>query len=176
MSQENVFSHLKGLSVDFDPNYFTLEFDEINLIIHQVKIKLVKNQPLKTFNIPFENIVTLDMVTETDLTQNNALGNGIAGAILFGPVGAVIGGMSGMAAKKIPCFAISYISKSTPSEIKTVIFNSSAVAGTYPRNKKFVDTVKEVHGRIKRSELVANYLMANNICEPEMNADGSITL
>lgn len=176
MSQENTFSHFSGLPAEFEPNYFTLEFDESNLIIHQVKIKLLKNQPLQTFKIPLRNIVTMGIVTEEDLSQNNAIGNGVVGALLFGPVGAVLGGMSGLGAKKVPCFAVSYISENQPKEIKTIIFNAAAVAGVISRNKAFVSEVKEKHKNIELSVLVKNYLKDNGVCELEKNSDGSITL
>lgn len=79
------------------------------------------------FKIHHDKIISLDVIDKTNITSKNksVVGRGIAGDILFGPVGAMLGGMSGAKADIKTTtkyyFNIGYYGKDK-DDIKTIIF------------------------------------------------------
>lgn len=62
-----------------------------------------KYDVLASYIIPAERIQTVDVITQKNIEekQKSIVGRGILGAVAFGPVGAIVGGMSGIGSKSI---------------------------------------------------------------------------
>ena len=76
-------------------------------LIFDGKTLIIKTPFSKTNDerIPAENIQECVYKKETELEQSNSvIGRAIAGGLLFGDVGAVVGGMSGLKQKKVNRF------------------------------------------------------------------------
>jgi hypothetical protein len=63
-----------------------------------VKISFNENDiQIDNINLPISSIKKVDIASSKQLVEsNNVIGNAIAGGLLFGGVGAIVGGMSGM--------------------------------------------------------------------------------
>lgn len=111
-------SHL--VQISFDNDYLLLEE-----VTGAFKLKV-----LNTFKIDASRIISLDVITEKNIIdkQKSVVGRGIAGSILFGDVGLLLGGLSGAGKKQKEIsdyfFVISYYGKDN-SEIKTLTFETS---------------------------------------------------
>ena len=83
----------------------------INLQEDGIKVEAVsykafstsKYDVLASYFIPKERLVTVDLITSRNLQekQKSVIGRGIVGAALFGPVGAIVGGISGVGARTV---------------------------------------------------------------------------
>jgi len=62
-----------------------------------------KYEVLASYFIPKERLVTVDLITSRNIQekQKSVIGRGIAGAVLFGPVGAIVGGISGIGMRSL---------------------------------------------------------------------------
>jgi len=71
----------------------------------------------KTFRIPYTRILAIDTMSQTNIQEKNksVIGRGIVGGLLFGPAGAVIGGISGIGTKTVTTtsqlFVVAYTEK-----------------------------------------------------------------
>ena len=54
----------------------------------------------KTFNINFDNIKDVELLKEIKHKNKSVVGRAVVGGLLLGPVGAVVGGMSGLGQKE----------------------------------------------------------------------------
>jgi len=123
----------------------TLEEDFI--IVDEVTLSLKGMKPIKTFKIPNESIISVEIVNEENIKEKNksVVGRGVAGGVIFGPIGIMLGGLSGVGTKqekeKIELLCISYVS-STDNEIKTIVLKQ------YPSKfdaYNFVKAYKKMH-------------------------------
>ncbi|HDK7158912.1 TPA: hypothetical protein PTV68_002041 [Clostridium botulinum] len=95
-------------------------------------------------NISFEKLVAVDIIHERDIieTNKNSVGRAMAGGILLGPLGAIIGGISGVGSKKnseLRTFlVINY--KSKDEEIKVISFEIKNITLSMP---KFINKLRE---------------------------------
>ncbi|EPY2307080.1 hypothetical protein ACXATD_002751 [Clostridium sporogenes] len=95
-------------------------------------------------NISFEKLVAVDIVHEKDIieTNKNSVGRAMAGGILLGPLGAIVGGISGVGSKKnykLRTFlVINY--KSKDEEIKVISFEIKNITLSMP---KFINKLRE---------------------------------
>lgn len=172
---KNIFEYKSGLPVTPEQTSFSLELDGEILLINAGKVKVFgKNDVIQTYKIPLENIIDLDIVTEKELKEKSVMGRGVAGALLLGPVGAILGGMSGVGrkAKSIFMLSIAYVSPSAPGEVKNMMFNAE-YAGWLAQNQGMVRQIKKARKGIAPSALVKNCLQALGLAK---EADGSIML
>lgn len=107
-----------------------LSFDNEYLIIENVNIKGIlkrKVEVLNTFKIKHEKIISFDIIDKTNIEtkKKSVLARGLAGDILFGPVGALLGGLSGsktdIKQKNEYFLNLGYYGKDK-KDIKTIIF------------------------------------------------------
>ncbi|WP_057567455.1 hypothetical protein [Paraclostridium sordellii] len=103
-----------------------VKLDEEFIVINQTKLNGFKFEVINTFKVKLENVLDIAVATEKEIIDMNksVIGRGAVGMI-FGPVGAILGGMSGIGTKKVikkkdTLFVISYVSKD--EEIKNITF------------------------------------------------------
>lgn len=106
---------------------------------------------LTSYFIPKERLVAAELITTRNLEekQKSVIGRGIAGAIVFGPIGAIIGGMSGIGTKTVTnvtaALCLAYESKGGGYEnmafdIEPSLINSTPI--------EFIDAFNAKYGRI----------------------------
>lgn len=146
---------IDGIPTNLNADVIVTSNDE-EILIHEVRLKLLKKDILNTYRIKLENVLDVIVATKKEIVAKNksVVGRGVAGAVLFGPVGAMLGGMSGLgkkekSVKKGPFLVISY--KSKEGEIKNITFNaeSSLVSLTA---KSFALEVKKKLNKINKNK------------------------
>lgn len=166
----NLFYYLSGLGTLPENAQFELSLEDGFLIMNYLKIKVLgRNEVVQQYKINACDIVALDIVNTADLKKKSMLARGAAGGILFGPVGAVLGGMSAAAQSKIKStLSIGYISSGN-GEMKSVVFNADPPSWG-GLNRSAIAKFKKILEKVPKSAAVLEYLGQTQ------NADGSITL
>lgn len=165
----NLFEYLNGLGTLPERAMFEISLDEEYLTMNQIKLKVFgKNEILQQYRIKACDILALDIVKKAELENQSVIGRGAVGGLLFGPVGAVLGGMSATSKQKIKStLAISYL-PSSGDEPKTIVFtDASSWSGN---NALSVSKMKDRLTKIPKSARAMSYL------GQAVNEDGSITL
>ena len=170
----NIFYCLSGLGEDTKSNeMIRLNLTDDTLEINKLKSKMFgKEEIIKTYKINAGDILKADIVTEEELKDKSVLGRGAAGALLLGPVGAVLGGMTALKNKKInKFFAISYL-PSQGNKPQTIVFEAEPpLFKNY--NKLYISKFKQKIATIPKSQRAKDYL---GIFDTIQNEDGSIQL
>jgi len=136
------FSHLDGLSnVKKDFTVKVTQNDELQqLEFEQV---LPKTDPLflKYFQVCKVGIVTEKEIEERD---KSVVGRAVIGGLLLGPIGAVVGGTSGVGTKKETkiknCLVINYHPTNDINEIKVILLE---IVGATMHLSAFIKALKE---------------------------------
>lgn len=136
-----------GLPIS-NKNKVEIILEEEYIIINETRLNGFKFEVINTFKIKIENVLDIMVATDKEIIEKNksVIGRGAVG-LLFGPVGAVLGGMSGIGTKKIvkkkdTLFVISYMSKE--EEIKNITFKANeAIAKLAAKN--FASAVKRMY-------------------------------
>lgn len=173
-----IMIYRSGLPTQPNKDLFELEINSCDLILSQIELKVFgKNKVIQSYKIPIENIVECGFVGEQELVEKekNVIGRGLAGGLLFGPAGMVLGGMSGVGNKKkkrtIGLFVITYLSENSPEELRSFVletgWNNRDLA-----NIKFAKEAGKIAAAATKSSMVNAYL--NHYVAK--NQDGSITL
>lgn len=84
---------ISGLPQSNSQSHFTFKFEENRLKITEIIFKMFKkDEELQVFWLDMDKIISIDLITEDNIEekQKSVVGRGVAGAILFGPVGAII--------------------------------------------------------------------------------------
>ena len=151
----NIFDHKHGLEGLIENDEISLSASFDTLYIDNIKVKAFgKNIVLKRFEIPFGRIDFFDYVTEEEVKNKSVLARGAVGAIILGPVGAVIGGMSGIGTKKKKgntFLTINYASSS--GDTNTIILSNSpgwsgSDVGDAHKIKKLIDVYRNQHNAV----------------------------
>lgn len=106
------------LRVSSDGEYFVVEERELRVFR--------TTATTATYKIPLKNIITTITTSENELVEQDksVIGRGVVGGVIFGPVGLVLGGLSGVGKKKSmkqrQYFIVSYLS--ADGEICNVTF------------------------------------------------------
>lgn len=167
---QSMFKHLKGLPNIPDLNYFELLYDEKNLYLNSIKIKLLKNEILASFEIPLERIIEAEFITEEYLKDKSVIKRAIVGSFLS-PMGALIGGLSGVGKKnsKKQLYSITYLNSN--DEIKNITLDPNHLS-SLPKNMSFNKKFNKVLSKIPKDPKVKKILYGeSNFIE---NEDGSI--
>lgn len=136
---DGIASYGKGLAVE-------LSFNETEL---EIKSRIVKNKPIVKLSL--DQIVAANCITEKEIIEKSksVTGRAIAGGVLLGPLGAIIGGMSGVGNKQKSethyYMIINY--KSRDEEIKVLSFE---IVGSSMNWSSFIE---ELRSKIKTEEL-----------------------
>ncbi|AQW28473.1 TPA: hypothetical protein I9063_002877 [Clostridium perfringens] len=150
---KNAFSglHVQGLPKMNEHSCLDLFVDGDFLVLEHLKGIgfFSKNvEVTDVFKIHHDKIISLDIIDKTNISSKSksVVGRGIAGDLIFGPVGAVLGGMSGaktdIKSTTIYYFNIAYYGKNE-NDIKTIILrlgydNSKALKFIREFNDKFM--------------------------------------
>lgn len=139
-------SVIDGLPVDTD-GIVNVTCNSEEIIIEELKAKIVKQYVANTFRIKLENVLDIIVADKKEIVNQNksVIGRGAAGALVFGPVGAMLGGMSALGAKQKKISAgkflvISYRNKS--GEIANITFKADGL--TYSLVKVFCKEAKAI--------------------------------
>lgn len=136
---DGIASYEKGLAVE-------LSFNETEL---EIKSRIVKNKPIVILSL--EQIIAANCITEKEIIEKSksVTGRAIAGGVLLGPLGAIIGGMSGIGNKQKSethyYMVINY--KSRDEEIKVLSFE---IVGA---SLNWASFIEELRSKIKTEEL-----------------------
>lgn len=170
MAEKNLFYYMDGLGNLPDHAMFSLTIENNILHLnHVIPHLLGKGKVLQEYKINAENILAFDIVNVADLQNKSVIGRGAAGAFLFGPVGAVLGGMSGASKQKIKStLAISFL-PSLGGDPKTIVFDAEPPSWG-SKNKLSIAKMKKQLTQITKSQEVMAHLGQT------VNADGSISL
>lgn len=141
---DGIESYNKGLAVE-------VSFDDSVL---EIKSRIVKNKPVVKLNL--EQILAVNFINEKEIIEKskNVTGRAIVGGVLLGPLGAVIGGMSGVGSKQKSenhyYMVINY--KSRDEQIKVLSFeivgaslNWASFINELKSKIKTVDIEKEIY-------------------------------
>lgn len=170
MAGKNLFFYLSGLGNLPGGAMFRIEIDGDTLVLSQVSPRAFgKDKIIQQYKIAASDILAFDILTEAELKNRSVVGRGVIGGLLFGPVGAVLGGLSGNNKQKIKAtLAISYL-PSSGGDPRTVVFDAEPPSWS-SQNKLSVAKIKNELINIPKSTAVTAYLGQT------VNADGSITL
>lgn len=99
-NREVRFSYIDGI-----PNLFTIPKEVVDVTINKKLEKLIIKSALdknKVAELPLNRIKDARKLTEQQITEANksVVGRAVVGGLLLGPLGAIIGGMSGVGTKK----------------------------------------------------------------------------
>ena len=90
----------------------TFDGKPANLICDKKKQVLICKQPFKKdpeFTIDIADVESAEVITEQELKDKSVIGRAIVGGLLFGGVGAIVGGLSGTDKTKL----VKYLSINT---------------------------------------------------------------
>lgn len=128
---------ISGLPQKTKNGSILLEFEGNKLKIIE-DAGLFKVKPVQTFWLDVDKIISIDLITQDNIVekQKSTLGRGIAGAALFGTVGAIIATSSPnteTSVKKTGVLVISYYGKNE-EDIKTITLSKDEEWFSYTRN------------------------------------------
>lgn len=170
MAGKNLFYYLSGLGNLPNRAMFRVELEGGTLILsHASPRAFRKDKIIQQYKIAAADILAFDIVTEAELENRSVVGRGVAGGLLFGPVGAALGGLSGSNKQKIKAtLAISYLPSSGGGP-RTIVFDAEPPSWG-SQNKLSVAKMKNKLIKIPKSVAAMAYLGQT------VNADGSIIL
>ena len=167
---KNLFYYLNGLGALPNQATFRVSLTDGYVFLDHIKLHTFKkDEVLQQYKIKAEDILAFDLVNASELKDQSVVGRGAVGAFLFGPVGALLGGMSAASKQKIKStLVISYLS-SSDGEAKTIILDAEPPSWK-GNNAIFVAKTKKELAKIPKSKSVMEHLGQS------INRDGSITL
>ena len=145
------FNLIDGIDIENPLNQLRLSVNDEFLIIEEKVLKLFRSVTITTHKIPLENIITTLVATESEIAEVNksAIGRGVVGGLIFGPVGLVLGGLSGVGKKKTMSkkqhFIVSFLALS--GDVKNITLVTASVSNdsiTKGFNKYMIKTLKTV--------------------------------
>lgn len=169
MAGKNLFWYMDGLGT-LNDIMFRVYIDGDYLYMDNVSPHMIgSDKVLKQYKIKTEDILDFGIVKTSELKKQSVVGRGVVGGMLFGPAGAVLGGMSAIGKQKIKStLAICYL-PSNGGEPKTIVFNAEPPSWG-SQNSLSVAKIKNELAKHPKSERVMKYLGQT------VNTDGSITL
>ncbi len=146
-------SFVDGVDAYSRGSAIALSIDNTNECI-TITSRLIKGKP--PVHLKLEQITGVDVISEKEIIEKSrsTVGRAVAGGVLFGSLGAIVGGMSGVGnshkSETHYFMVISY--RSGDKEIKGLIFE---IVGSSLHWSSFVD---ELRSKIKIEEITEIYL------------------
>lgn len=140
-----ILNLLEGIPDNRTVKAYLITYDDEYLIIGK-SAGPVTTKVEKSYKIQADKVISLEIVTEKNIEEKSksVVARGITGAVLFGPAGFLLGGLSGVGGKsktKIKnLFCISYFDKD--NEVKSIVFNAG-VSTTFC--EKLIEGFKKLH-------------------------------
>ena len=132
---------ISGLPQENQNSFFMFNFEGNQLKITEKLTRVFKkSKELQTFSLDVDKIISIDIITQDNIVekQNSTFGRGVAGALLFGPVGAIIGTSSAGSTtvnEQTGVLVFSYYGKNE-EDIKTIYV--SLLGSTIPYARDFI--------------------------------------
>lgn len=131
---------ISGLPQENQRSLFMFEFEKDQLKITEEISTFRKYKALQTFSLDVDKIISIDIITQDNIVekQKSTFGRGVAGALLFGPVGAIIGTTSAGSTtvnEQTGVLVFSYYGKNE-EDIKTIYV--SLLGSTIPYARDFI--------------------------------------
>lgn len=139
---DGIESYSKGIAVE-------LSMDDKDKCL-TIKSRAFKDKPV--IKLKYEQIVAVNVVTEKEIIESDksVVGRAVVGGVLLGPLGAIVGGMSGIGNKTKSnthyFMVINY--KSNAEETKVLSFE---IVGA---SLHWADFIKELRSKINSNEIV----------------------
>jgi hypothetical protein len=151
---------IDGLPLKDPKAQIELSFEDVSFVIVEKGFSRFKSIAASTFKIPLKNILDTILTTEDELLEKSksVIGRGVAGGLLFGPAGLLLGGLSGIGkkrtSKKTYLYIVSYVS-ADDEQIKNITFAMPLLMLGVTR--KFDNLLKKKLDSTTPSEFVRNY-------------------
>lgn len=142
-----------------------------SILIEERATKGFREITVATFKIPMKNVISVIEATEKELAEisKSVVGRGIAGGLIFGPAGLLLGGMSGIGKKKgikkSRVFIISFINSS--GDISNITLEKHRHSNA-PVTTKFQKYIQKELRKTNPSEKVVELRLQN---EEEVSAE-----
>lgn len=91
---------LKGEYVNSKNEGDNIPNGKIHILLHEKGIKLYGSFLVPIMEIHKSQIISLEQISSQELQDKSVVGRAALGAVIFGPVGALVGGMSGIGSKQ----------------------------------------------------------------------------
>lgn len=118
-----VFNHLDGL-----PSFSFREPTKVIFDTQRKELIMTDKETNKISRLRFSQLHNVGVIKGQDiiLSEHNVVGGAVLGGLLFGPLGAIVGGMAGNSVKQIQknakCFVVNYSPVSSPDDIRVISF------------------------------------------------------
>lgn len=95
-----LMEHIEGIQ-GIGKTACRISFDDEFVKIEQMTLSITGAKPVRTFKIKISEVIAFDIINQKNVEQKSksVVGRGIAGGIVFGPVGLLLGGLSGTGSK-----------------------------------------------------------------------------
>lgn len=134
------FSQLSGISqFDYKTIVTVQQNDEQARL--EIKRMFTKEEPL---TIRYSQITGCEAVRNLRIKKegNNVVSNAVLGGLILGPLGAIVGGMSGIGSNERTiqkCFVLNYRPMNSPDEVNAIVFE---VVNSSVKWEKFVEALQ----------------------------------
>lgn len=152
-----LLTHVDGFSDVKDKQLFVLRIENGTFCIDFVKLGFFKHPVQETRKIKLNNIFKITLTTRKEIQKSNSdidksvIGRGVGGALIFGPIGAVLGGMSAVVANNKPILVVTYLASS--GEIKNIVFATYGAAQESGLRRQYKKEFKKIENLEKSDEL-----------------------
>ena len=79
---------------------------KVSLLLHDNGLELLGRFYVTILKIHYSQIISVEELKETQLKDKSSIGRAVVGGVIFGPVGAIVGGISGVGSKNAKMYYI----------------------------------------------------------------------
>ncbi|WP_201723593.1 zinc ribbon domain-containing protein [Spirosoma sp. 209] len=85
-----------------DENVVEIPSDKVKVILHTHGIRIANSMYIPIFDIHNSQVISIKQTTKSELVNmdKSVIGRAVVGGLILGPLGAVVGGMSGIGSKQ----------------------------------------------------------------------------
>lgn len=174
MTLKNLFYHVEGLPLPKEHEFVNLDTNQTTLFLKHMKFGILGKKVVQTFEIPLSRILEIGIVSEIYEKRKSSIGRAIVGGVVLGPLGAIIGSVSGVGTKdaKRKTFTIIYLA--SDDTIKTILLKMASAPGA--NNFSYDKKIQKIVALVPKDSKVKELLQKEEaVYETSMNEDGTIT-